>query len=42
MYDLTIPTFTYAGAMLPAKRRSKAREIALAFCAGLLVAALAI
>lgn len=42
MYDLNIPTFTYAGAILPQKKRSKAREIALAICAGLLLAALAI
>lgn len=42
MYDLTQPIFTYAGALVPEKKPSKARDYILAVCAGLLLAALAI
>lgn len=43
MYDLNQPIFTYAGALLPERKpANKLHAIALAVCAGLLLAALAI
>ncbi|MGO8502797.1 hypothetical protein AB9F35_15030 [Rhizobium leguminosarum] len=42
MYDLNQPIFTYAGALIPDAKPSKVRNMLLAVCAGLLLAALAI
>ncbi|MEY9375986.1 hypothetical protein [Rhizobium leguminosarum] len=42
MYDINQPIFTYAGALVPEAKPSKFRNVLLAVCAGLLLAALAI
>lgn len=41
MYDINQPIFTYAGALVPVKKKNRA-GIIVAVCAGLLLAALAI
>ncbi len=42
MYDINQPIFTYAGALVPTKKKKNRTGVILAVCAGLLFAALAI